>query len=313
MAKKTSVELTAIEKDRRKKKIYQNWQLYLLLLPVVIYYIVFHYAPMYGVIIAFKDYFPGLNMWTAPWVGLENFRKFFDSYYFERILYNTISIRLFQILVGFPAPIILAILLNELRVNGLKKTVQNLTFIPHFLSSVVVVSILNVLCQQHGVFNQIREAFGLESVIFFQEASWFKPLFVLSGVWQNMGWNSMIYIGAIVAIDPALYEAASIDGASRIQKIFHITLPALLPTIIVVFLMNIGSIMNVGFDKVLLMQNDLNREASDIISTFVYERGILEGDYGLSTAVGLFNSLINTAMLVVSNRLTKKVTGSGLW
>ena len=299
--------------DKKRKKIYQNWQLYLLLVAVIVYYLVFHYAPMYGVLIAFKDYFPGLTMSTAPWIGLDNFRKFFNSYYFERVLTNTVTIRVAQIIIGFPAPIILAILLNELSGNGLKKTVQNLTFIPHFLSSVVIVSILTVLCQYNGLFNSIRGAFGKAPVIFLQEASYFKPLFVLSGVWQNMGWNSMIYIGAIVAIDPSLYEAASIDGASRIQKIIHITLPAIMPTIIVVFLMNIGSIMNVGFDKVLLMQNDLNREASDIISTFVYERGILEGDYGLSTAVGLFNSLINTAMLLISNRLTKKVTGSGLW
>ena len=294
-------------------RIIQNWQLYILLVPVITYYVVFHYAPMYGIIVAFKDYFPGLNIWTAKWVGLKNFDKFFNSYYFERVLVNTISIRLFQILIGFPAPIILAILLNELKGNGLKKTVQNLTFIPHFLSTVVIVSILNILCQSNGLFNQIRMMFGEKQVIFLQEAQYFKPLFVLSGVWQNMGWNSMIYIGAIVAIDPSLYEAASIDGATRIQKIFNITLPSILPTIVVLFLMNIGSIMNVGFDKVLLMQNDLNREASDIISTFVYERGILEGDYGLSTAVGLFNSVINSFMLIVCNRITKKITGSGLW
>lgn len=309
MAKKEKM----LSRDFMKRRVLNNWQLYLLLVPVLAYYIIFHYVPMYGVTIAFKDYFPGMDLAEAPWVGFDNFSKFFDSYYFGRLVWNTLSIRLFQILVGFPLPIILAILLNELREGGLKKTVQNLTFIPHFLSSVVIVSLLNMLFQRTGVVNQVLGFFGHDPILFMQEASWFKPLFVLSGVWQNMGWNSLIYIGAILSIDPALYEAASIDGATRWQKIWRITLPCLMPTIIIMLLMNLGSIMNVGFDKALLMQNDLNKQASDIISTFVYERGILEGDYGLSTAVGLFNSLINTALLVVSNLLTKKVSGSGLW
>lgn len=294
-------------------RIAKNKGLYLLLIPVLAYYIVFHLAPMYGIVIAFKDYYAGMDIWESAWCGWQNFQRFFDSFYFKRLLYNTVTIRLFQILVGFPAPIVLAIMLNEIGNGRFRKAVQNLTFIPHFFSAAVVVSVLTLLCQGDGLFNLIREAFGLEQVIFFQKAEYFKPLFVYSGVWQNMGWNAMIYLGALAGIDPGLYEAASIDGASRLRKIFSITLPCLLPTIMVLFIMNIGSIMNVGFDKVILMQNDLNREASDIISTFVYQRGVLEGDYGFSTAVGLFNSTINLVMLTLANKLSKLVSGSGLF
>lgn len=294
-------------------RIMKNRGLYMLLIPVVVYYVIFHFVPMYGVSIAFKDYYAGMNIWQSDWVGWSNFERFFESFYFGRLLYNTVTIRLFQILVGFPAPILLAIMLNEVGNGFFRKTIQNLTFIPHFFSVVVVVSILNLFCQSDGLFNLIREACGYEKVLFFQEPSWFKPLFVYSGVWQNMGWNAMIYLGALAGIDPGLYESASIDGASRLRKIFSITIPCLLPTIMVLFIMNIGSIMNVGFDKAILMQNDLNREASDIISTFVYTRGVLEGDYGFSTAVGLFNSAINMVMLVLSNWLSKTASGSGLF
>lgn len=310
----------ALAKAQRQRKrqlltrrVFANYELYLLFLPVLAYYIIFHFFPMYGVLIAFKDYYPGQSIWGSQWVGLANYERFFSSYYFGRILKNTVTIRLFQIAVGFPVPIILAILLNEAGDGRFRKAVQNLTFIPHFFSTVVIVSVLTIFCQLDGLFNIIRQAFGLEQIIFLQKASWFKPLYVLSGVWQNMGWNSLIYIGALVAIDNSLYEAASIDGATRMQKIRYITLPCLLPTIVVLFIMNLGSLMNVGFDKVLLMRNDLNKEASDIISVFVYERGILQGDYGFATAVGLFNSVINMVMLVLTNRLSKLATGSSIW
>ena len=220
MQKNNPVSLKTGAKSRNlRRRILSNWELYLLFLPVLVYYIIFHYAPMYGVVIAFKDYFPGRDFFAAKWVGWKNFERFFGSYYFERILTNTVTIRLMQIAIGFPAPIILALLLNEVKNSTLRKTVQNLTFIPHFLSTVVIVSLLTILCQYNGLFNQIRQLAGKEQIVFLQKAAWFKPLFVLSGVWQNMGWNSMIYIGAIVAIDPALYEAASIDGAGRFQKI----------------------------------------------------------------------------------------------
>lgn len=305
------------EDDTKKKnlryRIRNNWELYLLLVPVAIYYLVFHFAPMYGIVIAFKDYFPGQSIWKSPWVGLDQFERFFSSFYCGRLIWNTISTRLLQILIGFPAPIILAIMLNEIGDGFFRKAVQNLTFIPHFFSTVVIVSILTLFCQSNGLFNQIRESFGQESILFLQKPEWYKPIFVLSGVWQNMGWNALIYLGALVGIDPTLYEAASIDGASRLKKIFSITIPCLMPTIMIMFIMNLGSLMNVGFDKAILMQNDLNRQASDIISTFVYQRGILQSDYSFATAVGLFNSVINLIMLVLSNRLSKAVSGSSLW
>lgn len=295
-------------------RILNNWQLYLLLVPVLAYYVVFHLVPMYGVLLAFQDYVPGQSMFSIEnWVGLKHFKRFFESFYFERLVWNTISIRLFQIAIGFPAPIILAILLNEVSNRRFSKAIQNLTYIPHFFSTVVIVSVLQLFCQSTGIFNTIRHALGLDTVLFLQKAEWFKPLFVYSGVWQNMGWNAMIYLGAIAGIDPALYEAASIDGASRLRKMVSITLPCLMPTILIMLIMNLGSLMNVGFDKALLMQNDLNKQASDIISTFVYQRGVLKGDYGFATAVGLFNSMINVIMLVLSNKLSKLVSGSGLW
>lgn len=308
------VNAQTLNKKKLKYRILNNWQLYLLLLPVLIYYVVFHLAPMYGVLIAFKDYLPGQAiMSSSGWVGLKHFRNFFESFYFERLLWNTISIRLFQIAIGFPAPIILAIMLNEIGNNKFHKAIQNLTFIPHFFSTVVIVSMLQLFCQSTGLFNVIRGSLGLDSILFLQKPEFFKPLFVYSGVWQNMGWNAMIYLGALAAIDPTFYEAASIDGASRLRKIVSITVPCLLPTILIMLIMNLGSLMNVGFDKAILMQNDLNKQASDIISTFVYQRGILKGDYGFATAVDLFNSIINVIMLGMSNKLSKVVSGRGLW
>lgn len=308
------VNAQTLNKKKLRYRVVNNWQLYLLLLPVLIYYVVFHLVPMYGVLIAFKDYLPGQAiMSSSGWVGLKHFRNFFESFYFERLLWNTISIRLFQIAIGFPAPIILAIMLNEIGNNKFRKTIQNLTFIPHFFSTVVIVSMLQLFCQSTGLFNVIRESLGLDSILFLQKAEYFKPLFVYSGVWQNMGWNAMIYLGALAAIDPTFYEAASIDGASRLRKIVSITIPCLLPTILIMLIMNLGTLMNVGFDKAILMQNDLNKQASDIISTFVYQRGVLKGDYGFATAVGLFNSIINVIMLGLSNTLSKVVSGRGLW
>ena len=286
----------------------------LLALVPILWYVVFCYVPMYGVQIAFKKYNPSLGIIGSPWVGLKYFRQFFESYYFSEITLNTIILSLFTLVIGFPLPIILALIVNEIRSPFLKKSVQNITYIPHFLSVVVIVSMLNIFSNPtYGFFNDIRQFFGLSPVDLMAKAEYFRPMYVFSNVWQHMGFNSIIYIAALSAIDPALYEAATIDGASRLKKILYISLPSIVPTIMILFIMRIGSIMNVGFEKVLLMQNPINKSTSEIISTFIYTNGIQKGQFSYSTAVGLVNSLINCTLLLISNKVSKKLTGSGLW
>lgn len=286
----------------------------LLALVPILWYVVFCYVPMYGVQIAFKKYNPSLGIIGSPWVGLKYFRQFFESYYFSEITLNTVILSLFTLVIGFPLPIILALIVNEIRSPLLKKSVQNITYIPHFLSVVVIVSMLNIFSNPtYGFFNDIRQFFGFSPVDLMAKPEYFRPMYVFSNVWQHMGFNSIIYIAALSAIDPALYEAATIDGASRLKKILYISLPSIVPTIMILFIMRIGSIMNVGFEKVLLMQNPINKSTSEIISTFIYTNGIQKGQFSYSTAVGLVNSLINCTLLLISNKVSKKLTGSGLW
>ena len=302
-----------MKKDWKKKYTGKGGLMLLALVPIL-WYVVFCYVPMYGVQIAFKKYNPSLGIIGSPWVGLKYFRQFFESYYFSEITLNTVILSLFTLVIGFPLPIILALIVNEIRSPFLKKSVQNITYIPHFLSVVVIVSMLNIFSNPtYGFFNDIRQFFGLSPVDLMAKAEYFRPMYVFSNVWQHMGFNSIIYIAALSAIDPALYEAATIDGASRLKKILYISLPSIVPTIMILFIMRIGSIMNVGFEKVLLMQNPINKSTSEIISTFIYTNGIQKGQFSYSTAVGLVNSLINCTLLLISNKVSKKLTGSGLW
>ena len=302
-----------MKKDWKKKYTGKGGLMLLALVPIL-WYVVFCYVPMYGVQIAFKKYNPSLGIIGSPWVGLKYFRQFFESYYFSEITLNTIILSLVTLVIGFPLPIILALIVNEIRSPFLKKSVQNITYIPHFLSVVVIVSMLNIFSNPtYGFFNDIRQFFGLAPVDLMAKAEYFRPMYVFSNVWQHMGFNSIIYIAVLSAIDPALYEAATIDGASRLKKILYISLPSIVPTIMIRFIMRIGSIMNVGFEKVLLMQNPINKSTSEIISTFIYTNGIQKGQFSYSTAVGLVNSLINCTLLLISNKVSKKLTGSGLW
>nr|WP_240762852.1 ABC transporter permease subunit [Paenibacillus thalictri] len=292
----------------------KNWELYVLISPVLAYFFIFHYLPMYGVQIAFKDFIAVKGITDSPWVGLKHFQRFFDSYYAWRLIRNTVGISLFQLAVGFPIPIVLAILMNELRSVRFRKTVQTVTYAPHFLSAVVLVGMMMAfLSPRNGLLNQLIVTFGGEPIAFFSEAGWFKTLYVLSDVWQNAGWASIIYMAALAGIDQQLYEAAVVDGANKFRKIIHITLPSLMPTAIVLLILNVGQLMSVGFEKVFLMQNDLNREASEVISTYVYTQGLLGAQYSFSAAVGLFNSLVNFFMLISVNHLSKKVSQTGLW
>lgn len=292
----------------------RNYILYLMILPVVAYYIIFAYVPMYGVQLAFKDYIARKGIWGSPFVGLEHFKRFFDNYNFALLIKNTIGISLYSLLVGFPIPIIFALMLNYLRHEKLKKTVQMVSYAPYFISTVVMCGMLIIFLQPDtGIFNTLGRYFGLESVDFLSRPKLFKSIYVWSGVWQGLGWSSIIYISALSGVDYQLHEAAIVDGATKLQRIWHVDLPSIKPTIIMLLILNMGQIMNVGFDKVFLLQNSLNFKASDVISTYVYRVGLINNDYGYSTAVGLFNSVINLLLVVSANKIAKKLTSESLW
>lgn len=290
-----------------------NWQVYTLLIPALTYFLIFNYIPMYGVQIAFKDYIANLGFWGSPFVGLEHFERFFNSYYFVRLIKNTLILSLYELIL-FPLPIIFALSLHELRYGRFKRWSQTLTYAPHFISVVVVVGmIIAFLDPITGLVNHIIEFLGGSSQNFLTAPGWFRHIFVWSGQWQSLGWGTIIYLAALAGVNPELLEAAQVDGASRIQRIWNINIPAILPTIVVLFILNMGNFMQIGFEKVLLLQNNLNSETSDIIATFVYETGILEGQYSFSAAVGLFESAINITVLVAANYIARKVTDNSLW
>ena len=291
----------------------RNKYKYLLILPVLAYFILFCYKPMYGLIIAFQDYRANLGIMRSKWVGFRNFITFFKDPYFFRLLRNTLSISLLSIVFGFPAPIILAILLNEVKNTGFKRTVQTVTYMPYFISMVVVCSLIRIYTSSDGLFSQIATAFGGTGKNYLMYPQYFYPIYVLSGIWETIGWNSIIYLAALTGIDPEQYEAAIIDGAGRFRRIWSITLPNLLPIIMVLFILRMGGILNVGFEKIILLYNANTYQVADVISTFVYRRGIQEAAYSYATAVGLFNSLVNIVFLVTSNTLSKKFTDSSLF
>ncbi|GIP35002.1 sugar ABC transporter permease [Paenibacillus sp. J2TS4] len=296
------------------RSVRRNWELYLLLIPVIAYYVIFKYVPMYGVQIAFKDFMASKGIWGSPWVGFDHFERLFNSYYFWRLIKNTLGIGIYELVVGFPVPIILALMINEVRAPFFRKTVQTVTYAPHFLSTVVLAGmVLIFLAPGNGLVNQLIKLFGGAPVSFMTEPGWFKSIFVFSGVWQNMGWGSIIYLAALTGIDPQLHEAAKVDGASRLQRIWHINLPGIMPTIVILLILNAGNLMGVGFEKVLLLQNDLNMEASDVLSTYVYRSGILEAQYSFSAAVDLFNAIVNFILLVSVNYISRKVSETSLW
>lgn len=292
----------------------KHWQMYLLLAPVMVYFIVFHYVPMYGVQIAFKDFIATKGITGSPWVGMKHFERFYQSYYFWRLIRNTLGIGLYQLLVGFPVPILLALMINEIRGKWFKKTVQTVTYAPHFLSTVVMVGILVIfLSPDTGMINHLIRAFGGEPISFLTEPGWFKSLYVVSGVWQQMGWSSIIYLAALSGVDPQLHEAARVDGASRLQRIWHVNLPCIMPTIVILLILNTGSILSVGFEKVFLMQNDMNLESSDVFATYVYRSGLLGAQYSFSAAVGLFSNIVNFILLVSVNFIARKAGNTSLW
>lgn len=306
--KKKSIPVRLVE-DFRK-----NYILYLMLLPVTIYFLIFCYAPMYGVQLAFKDFIIKKGIIGSPWIGFDNFAKFFNSFNCINLIKNTIGISLYNLAIGFPIPIIFALLLNYLKGKYLKKSVQMVSYAPHFISTVVLCGMLTIfLHPDTGIINTLRGIIGLEPVAFLSRPEWFKGIHAWSGLWQSMGWSSIIYISALSGVDYQLHEAAIMDGATKVQRIIHVDLPSIKPTIIMLLILQMGQIMNVGFEKVFLLQNSLNFSGSDVISTYVYRVGLINNDYGYSTAVGLFNSLINVILLVGANTLSKKVAAESLW
>ena len=301
------------KRENTKKDLKKCWQLYIFLIPAVAGLILFSYVPMYGILLAFKDYNPFDGIWGSEWVGMEYFVRFFRSPYFKVLLKNTLTISIYGLLVGFPIPIILALGLNQVRNLKFKKTVQTITYAPHFISTVVMVGILNIVLADQGFVNAILNMLGKDSILFMGVEKYWRHIYVWSGVWQGMGWSAIIYIAALAGVSPELHEAAIIDGANKLQRIIHIDLPAIKPTIVITLILNCGSIMGVGFEKAFLMQNPMNTGVSEVIATYVYKTGLIAGDYGFSTAVGLFNSLVNCILLLSVNAAAKKLGESSIF
>ena len=302
--------------NRRSKWILarRSWQMYLFLLLPLVYLIIFKYIPMAGVQIAFRQYSARLGIWHSKWVGMKQFSKFLNSYQFERVFFNTLRLALYSLVAGFPLPIILALLLNTVRSKKYRSFIENVTYMPYFISTVVMVSLLYcLLSTRNGIVNRIIEMFGGTAVPFMRDAEYFRGTYVVSGIWQEMGFSAIIYIAALAGISAELHEAAIIDGANKLQRIWHIDIPGILPTITILLIMKSGSIMSVGFEKVFLMQTSLNLKRSQVISTYVYQVGLVDADFSFSAAVGLFNSVINFIVIIVFNKISKRVSEVSLW
>jgi putative aldouronate transport system permease protein len=295
------------------KDMVKNKYLYMMLTPVLLYFIIFHYFPMYGSIIAFKDFNPRLGIGGSAWVGLEHFKDFFGGMYFWRVLKNTLMISLYDLIFGFPAPLILALLLNEVKNALFKRSVQTITYLPHFISLVIICGMIKDFTSSDGVINDIIAFFGGERVTMLLEPSFFRTIFVSSNIWQHIGWGTIIYLAALSAIDLEQYEACKIDGGGRWKQMLHITLPGLLPVFVILLILNIGRIMSVGFEKIILLYNPTTYVTGDVISSYVYRIGLQDFQFSFSSAVGLFNSVINFALVIGSNWISRKLNNTGLW
>jgi len=309
---------------RRKKKVGErkipwylalrrDWRLYSMAVLPIAQILLFAYVPMFGAIIAFRRFRPGGVLWGDEWVGLHFFRMAFQTPAFWSAFWNTIILGGLWFIIGFPLPIILALLLNEVRNRYFKKSVQTITYLPHFLSIVIVAGLVLQLTTANGTINQIREFFGMDRILFMQQASWFRPIWIISEAWQTVGWGTILYLAALSTIDDGLYEAARIDGANRWQQTWHVTLPGIRPTIVTLLVLNVGTFLGVGFEKVLLLQNPLNMATGDVISTWLWRVGIGGGNFSLATAVGLFQSLIGLVLILTTNFISRKLVGNSLW
>ena len=296
-----------------RNRFLRSWGLYVFMLPALVYFLIHSYFPLYGIQLAFKQFNPAQGILGSPWIGLNNFTRFFNSFYFTRLIRNTVGLNLYVLIASFPFPIILALMFNEISHQRVKKTVQTLSYAPHFISSVVLVSLMTLFFNETGLFNKLLESLGQQTVPYMTSPASFPHMYVWSGVWQNAGWSSIIYIAALTGIDPQLHEAAQIDGASRLKCIWHINLPGILPTAVILFILETGKIMNIGFEKVFLLQNNQNLSASDVISTYVYRMGFINMEYGFSTAISLFNNVINLMLLLLVNWMSRRVSEQTLF
>ncbi len=305
--KKTKTQI--LLKDLRRDKA-----LLVMIFPVILYFLLFHYRPMYGVIIAFKRFSPGLGIWGSPWRGFFYFEMFFSSVYFFRLIRNTFLLSLYSLVWGWPFPIGFALILNEIKHKTYKRVIQTISYLPHFISVVIICGmIVSFLSPRLGLLGQIIRFFGGEPVNYLMDAKYFRTIYIASGIWQGFGWGSIIYLAAMSNLNVELYEAAIIDGANRIKRIIYITIPGIAPTIIILLILNLGSLMSVGFEKVLLLYNPATYEVSDVISTFTYRQGLLDLNYSYASAVGLFNSLVNLVLLIIFNYLSRKAFETSLW
>lgn len=308
--------LTALpmRRVRLHRRILNHWQLYVLLIPTIIYFVLFRYYPMYGIQIAFKDYRAALGIVDSPWIGVQNFQYFFSAADFPRLLGNTLAVSVGTLLLSFPLPIILALLLNQLPSLRYKKIVQTTLYAPHFISTVVMVGMIFLFVSpSSGIINKLIEMMGGEAIHFMAMPQWFVPIYVISEIWQSTGWGSILYLAALAGISPELHESALVDGANKLQRIIHIDIAGIMPTVVVMLILNAGKVMNVGYDKVYLMQTSLNISASEIISTYVYKRGLLKQQFSLTTAVGLFESVVNLVLIVSMNWVSRRLTDSSLF
>lgn len=311
-----SGKATSYKKPREPflKGIHRCWQLYVMLSFTVIYLFIFHYMPLYGIQIAFRDYSPTLGFTKSPFVGLKHFRIFFSSPQFLILIRNTVLLNIIKLLICFPIPVLFALILNETNSFGLKKFVQNVTYAPHFISTVVLCGM--VICftsPSTGIINNIIEGVGGQPVDFMGKVGWFRPIYIISDVWKNTGWSSIIYLAALSGIDSQLHEAAQIDGANRFKRIIHINIPGILPTIILLFILESGKLMSIGFEKVFLLQNSLNLPVSEVISTYVYKVGLLGAKFSYTTAIGFFNSVINCCLLLIVNKISRSLSETSLF
>lgn len=316
MKKKISTGALARSKNPFFRDIAKNPYLYIMILPLVAFYIVFCYVPMYGAIIAFKDYSPGLGIMGSPWTsdfGLHHFKDFITGPYFSRVFGNTVVLGLADLVFGFPAPLIFALLLNELRSRTFKRVCQTITYVPHFISLVVVCGLLQIFLGREGVVSDLLAMFGVERSNLLAQPQYFKTIFVASNIWQEIGWGSIVYLAALGSIDPGLYEAAEVDGAGRFRQIWHVTLPGIIPTIVTLLILKTGKVFSVSFEKIILLANDMTAEKADVISSFVYERGLVDMDYSYSTAVGLINSVLNFIIIFATNFICRRVSETSLW
>ena len=298
----------SVKNEWKKNNMY-----YLMFLPVLVYFVIFAYGPMYGALMTFQDYTPSLGFLGSPWVGLKHFQRFFQDYYFKRILWNTFYISITSLIFTFPAPIVLALLLNELRNKRFKSVMQTASYLPHFISLVVVCGMIKKFTLDTGVINDIVAFLGGTRKSFLNDPNCFVPVYVISDIWQEVGWNSIIYMAALAGIDQELYEAAMIDGAGRWKQTVHVTLPCIMPTIIILLILRMGMLLSVGYEKIILLYNPVTRKTADVISTYVYRVGLEDKSWSFSAAVGLFNSAINLVFLLVTNSLSKKFSDTALW